>query len=208
MERNRKIEILLLIIIIFLNIGILHEVLIAGNTDLYQEGAFIENTSAFCYLSGSLILFASALIRSHFRRWLTLFFALCCLTFFLREVDIADINVPSIVKLLGADSTKDMILATGFLFLTYHFLKHYRHLTSEMPNLLKSKIAILTLTGCSLVIIGDSLEKLHWMFLEEFVEMNGSWLIFVAAVIHVIEPESLTIRYQKNLLPKSKLSNP
>jgi hypothetical protein len=163
-----------------------------GHTHLYDENHLIENIQAGALALAFLWLLGAAARRNEFTKWLTLFFATVCLTMFLREVDVEDLNVAGALKLAGSGLGRDLILGLGFISLLVCYVRFYRHLTGQVAYLIRSRVAVLSIVGSVLFVFGGVFEELDLQLLEEMTEMNGALLILIAALLFATKPESLT----------------
>lgn len=163
-----------------------------GNRWIYDENSVIENIQAGALMLSFIALISASPFRIKFTRWLTLFFAATCMAMFLREVDVEDLNVPNIIKLIGSGTGRDLIMGTCFIALTIHFLRYYRHKTAMIKPILKSRVAILSIIGGLFLVFGEIGEELGMQLFEELAEMTGALLILTAAILFVRNPENLT----------------
>lgn len=183
-----------------LNIVFFYLTLVSGHTCLYEENHVIENIQAGAMILAFAGLAGISVPRTGFTKWLTLFFAATCLTMFLREVDVEDLNVAEAVKWIGSGLGRDLILGISFLALGIHFIRHHRSLVGEAKNLLRSRVAALSIIGCILLVFGGIFEELDMQLLEEMVEMNGALLILLAAVLFMKDPAHLTGKCTEELI--------
>jgi len=163
-----------------------------GHTHLYAENQVIENIQAGALAFAFVGLAATAPARTGFKKWLTLFFAATCLAMFLREVDVEDLQVANIIKLLGAGTGRNLIMGLSFLALFITFFMHYRHLAGQLKYLLQSRVAILSILGGLFLVCGGVFEEPDRALFEELAEMNGALLILLAAGLCMKDPEYLT----------------
>lgn len=160
-----------------------------GNLEIYEEGEFIENTTAFAFMfSGVLLLFLS-LNRSGLEGLLTLTFSVTCLMFFVREVDIEDLNVPYTLQLVGSGRGRDILFLLLYLLIGCGvFVFKKRHVDFKFRALFRSEVAIVVIVGCVCLLMGDVLQHFDVMMAEEILEMDGALLILLAAIIHIRTP--------------------
>ena len=162
------------ILAIIVNASVIWEVTAKGNHGLYEEGAFIESLTATAFLCGAVFLFATSFFRQNLLRFLTLSFATVNATAFLREVDVADYNVPSPLRELASNNLKDTILTVVFLGLLLFALKNYRHRVMEALQRLRNPAGLSFLLGGLIFLVSCIAEKLDNQFSEELLEANAS----------------------------------
>lgn len=192
MANNTRLIVFLVALAIVFNLAILVAVLVGGNVALYEEGGFVEDISFFCFLCGATILYASAFYRRAYDRHLTVLFGTACLMFFLREVDVGEMNIPQPIKFVTSEDPKDILMTIVFLLLGVHFLRFYRSKLSSAGKLFKTTVARLTLIGCGFFLVAAAFEQLEKIFAEELLETNAAFFILLAALIHVLDPKNLT----------------
>ncbi len=187
-------------VLVTLNILILHEVFSCGNHVIYDEGEFVECTSAFCYLFASVLTFFRSFHRQGLERKLTLFFALTSLLFFIRELDCEDFNIPYLLITLSTGTGRDILFSLLFLLLLVSmFFSEEGRSGLRFKNLLKSKVILMALAGGLLLIVGAVFERMHSNMIEELLEMNGALLILFAALLHETLPMTLSSRERRGL---------
>lgn len=191
MTPNTRLVVFMVALATFFNIVICIEVLELGNSELFQEGAFVEDLSFFSFLCASVTLYASAFYRRSYDRHLTIIFATACLAFFLREVDVGEMNVPQPIKAVTSNNTKDALMTVAFLLLFLHFLRCYRDRLKQASLLFKTMVARLVLIGAALFLVAAIFEQIDAIFAEELLETNAAFFILLAALIHILDPTSL-----------------
>ncbi|MDE0825536.1 MAG: hypothetical protein OSA48_01870 [Akkermansiaceae bacterium] len=189
MRGNRTTYLLMGIIILLMNVLVLWEIWGAGNHELYEEGEFIENTTAFSFMfSGILLLFLS-LGNSGLERILTLIFSATCLMFFLREVDVEDFSIPHGLQLVASGMGRNVVFSLVYLLLGWGVLANLRkRVDFKIGPLFRSEVAIVVMVGCGCILVGDFFQHLDSVMGEEILEMNGGLLILLAAILHVRTP--------------------
>lgn len=189
---NTRLVVFMVALATFFNIVICLDVLGRGNSELFQEGAFVEDLSFFSFLCASVTLYASTFYRRGYDRHLTIIFATACLMFFLREVDVGELNIPQPIKAITSNDTKDILMTITFILLFLHFLRCYRARLKQASLLFKTMVARLVLVGVVLFLVAATFEQIHAVFLEELLETNAAFFILLAALIHILDPTSLT----------------
>jgi hypothetical protein len=171
-----------------LNSVIIHEVVFRGGV-LSEENGFLENISAFSFLFAGVLLSFRIIYTEGFERRLTMIFAITCFLCFVREVDIEDHNFPYLIKLLGHGLGRNLLFASGYIFiLSYIFYKDRFNFVGKSRSCFKSPVSKLVLLGVVGIVIGAICEKSHAEFAEELSEMNGSLMILLAAIINISQP--------------------
>jgi len=156
---------------------------------LFNEGGFIETITAQAFIFSGILLLSRLHQKNSIERDLTALFGTTCLLFFVREVDMEKLDVPAIFQFLGADLGRDSLFALIYVIIFIRLiLKTRRTLSTTIKTCLKSLVAIIVMPGCVLLIIGSTCENFNFVFAEELLEMNGSLLIALAAVVHLNIP--------------------
>lgn len=189
MKKHYKTYFVMLGIMIMINALALYEVCSLGNSGLYDEGGFIENVSASAFLFAGVLLLFLSLEKTGLERRLTQFFTVTCVVIFLREVDVEKLNVPAVLKFLGADTGRDILFVVLFLYIIIAtILRHREGLVSKVKSCFASPVSITVLIGSAAVVLGAICEEMDYVFLEELLEMDGALLILLAAIVHIKEP--------------------
>ena len=161
-------------LIILVNLNVIWEVLWRGNVQLYEEGQFVETLTAASFLCGAVILFAAAFFRQGLSRLLTASLATVNLTGFLREIDMADYNIPSPIRELVSNDVKDTILALVFVALVFVALKNYRHRVRDVFRSFLNSMGGLLVLGGLFFLTANVAEQLDREFAEELLEANAA----------------------------------
>ncbi|KAF0095691.1 MAG: hypothetical protein E1N59_467 [Puniceicoccaceae bacterium 5H] len=177
--------------VLLLNGVLIEEVMLQGRSELYAENELIENLQACFYAGGFFCALWGLLHVQRFERWLGAAFSLACLTFFLREVDMAELNLPEVVKFFTGGTSKDLLLAFAFLALIVRFGVTYRQHLREFWTIVRTRIALFCIGGGALLVLGSLFEQTHHPFLEELVELDGALLILSAAILYALSPHRL-----------------
>jgi hypothetical protein len=158
---------------------------VLGNTAIYLENGPLENVQAFVLAGAAVLFLRSAFVRGNDRLNVA-FCAWLCLAFVLREVDVEDLDVHHVVKLLGAGIGRNLMLATmlGGLFLAA--AANVSRAVQNALQFLKSLPGKLLLAGGAFLVIGDIFEKMssipHHIFMEEIAELAGFCLMLLSAL--------------------------
>lgn len=189
MQKNFKLYALMLITTAIINALFFYDAFFMNNTELSAEGGVIESITAFSFLFAGVLLMFQTLSKQGFEQRLTQFFSVTTLLLFLREVDVEDYNLPSLIKCVGSGDGRDMLFVTLYLVLIGLILKSYRiGLVKKVAISFRSHVALTVLAGCVLLIIGGVFENFHNEFIEEIMEMNGGLLIMLASILHLQTP--------------------
>lgn len=199
MKKVYRSSILLFLLLLFLNSVIIYE-------SYYHDGVFseenglLENITAFAFVfSGVLLLFQSVNIDG-FERRLTLFFSLTCFLCFVRELDLEDFNIPSLFQSLAHGGGRDLFFSLSyFCILVSIFLKDRVGFGAKLLACLASPVTKTVMLGSFMGVAGMICEEFHLQFVEELMEMNGSMVILLAAIIHLSYPI-----YKANLPARSR----
>ncbi|GHC40419.1 hypothetical protein GCM10007100_01110 [Roseibacillus persicicus] len=188
MQPSSRLLIAATILAVIFNAAIIFDVLRNSNTGLYDEGQFVEDIGAFCFLSGSLALFGSAFFLSGLEKFIRSGLGAMNLMFFLREVDVHEINVPFPIKEISSNDLKDGLFVVLFLVLGTLFLVKYRHNWKQALGYFQNRIGVLFAVGIGIFATAGLLEQLHFSFAEELLEANGAYCFFLAALLTILIP--------------------
>ena len=163
----------------------LHEVYFCHNAAICQEGEFVEGISAFSYLFAAILTFFRSFHRSGLEQKLTWIFSITSLLFFVRELDLEDLNIPSVLITMGTGTGRDLLFVTLYVVIISSMLwsESNRH-ALNFKGVLQSEVVLVAVIGCVLLTLGSFFEHLHSDSIEEILEMNGSLLILLAAILH------------------------
>lgn len=192
MSNNSRLVISMVALAAFFNLSICYGVIAGGNLALFEEGGFVEDISFFAFLCGAVILYASAFYRAGYDRHLTVIFGTACLMFFLREVDVGEMNIPQPIKFVTSEDPKDILMTIVFVLLGIHFLRCYRARLKNVGVVFKTLVARLTLIGCVFFLVAAVFEQMERIFAEELLETNAAFFILLAALVHALDPKNLT----------------
>lgn len=171
-------------ILVFFNTLILREIF-SGNHSVCDEGDLVESISAFCYLAAAIVMFFRATHREALEQKMTLFFGLTCLLFFIREIDLEDLDIPTFFQFVGSGSGRDVIFLSAYLLIVVAALRlRKRAIWGDIAAIFRSNVIRIAVVGAVLLLLGSFAERSHSDVLEEILEMNGSMLILLAALLH------------------------
>lgn len=189
MRKHYKTYIIMLGIMAIINIPTLYERFHNNNVSLSDEGGFIENITAFVFLFSGLFLMFQILNKIGLERKTTQIFAITCIAFFFREVDVEDYNVPSFIHLIGQGVGRNILFISLYaIIIIPTIFKYWGGLLKKIVQCLKSDVSIIVLIACAVILLGGVFEKNNNPFFEELLEMNGAFLIMLASIIHLKVP--------------------
>ena len=162
------------------------KVSVFNKASIYEENGWLENIQVLVVALACLITFLSVVCQKREDKLLLVFFSLACLTFILREIDVEDLNIPYILKLIGSGVWRNVILTTGFLTVSLCMMFHVKHYKTIFKRLIMSKECVLVVTAGMLLCLGEVIEKSHFVphhiFWEETSELVGYLLILLTAI--------------------------
>lgn len=165
------------------NVLVIYDVVVLGKMVYVDEGGFVETTTAFCALASFFVLLFSAICVSGFKKLVTTFFAIGCLLFFLREVDVEDYHVPFLLHYLGVGEPRNVMISFGFLGILVWYLVKYRRDFSLVRKELKTPAFFSALFGLFCFGLGALVEMFEWLVVEEIAEMTGGFAVLLAALL-------------------------
>lgn len=171
------------VFIVALNLAIIREVIWDGNEELFAEGQFIENLTAFALLCGATILFGGAFFRQGLSRFLLVSLATINLIGFLREVDVADYNVPSPFLEIASNDVKDGLFTVVMVGLILVGLKNYRQKLGVVWRGFWNPTGWLLMSGGGLFFVACVAEMFESKFIEELLEANAAMLFLCGSFL-------------------------
>ena len=77
-----------------------------NKTSIYAENGLLENIQ---------VITIAIVYQKRTDKLILLFFSFLCLSFALREVDVEDLSIPSVLKYIGSGIGRNVLLAAGFV---------------------------------------------------------------------------------------------
>lgn len=159
-----------------------------GNDLFYQENEVIENLqAALLAISGLVFLIYSFFSEKH-SSLILLSLSLLCLSFFLREVDVEDYDLPPFLIFIGGDIGRNIMLLILWVVIAFFMARNFYPMKKIITLYLLSNAGLLILICANLLFAGDFLER--WFeevgnseFLEELLEFNAYYLLFWSSLI-------------------------
>ena len=171
---------------------------LSGSRIQYENGP-LENIQAACLAAGAVLSLFAALRCREPVRYLYAALALHCLGFFLREFDLEDHDLPSIVIYLGTGKPRyRMLEAMWAVLLIVFFLRHRGDAWRTTRRWLRSDQGLCAIVSFALYVIGMLFDQttvlgLQWdKLVEELLETNGTILLLVAAVLALLSTRAVT----------------
>lgn len=172
-----------LFLAVFVNGAIIFDFFANGNTTLHEEGEFIENIAAFCFLCSAVLLLANSCFHTGLERFLKASIGAVNLMFFLREVDVANFNVPFPIREIASNNLKDGLFTLLFLILAIVALLKYRKQFGYIFKQFQNSIGTLYLGGGMLFLIASIFEQIDHHFIEELLESNSSFCFLCSSLL-------------------------
>ena len=174
-------------IILIANVFFIYLEFIKGDSHFYQENNLLENLQAIL-LGISCIIFITYSVFLEKRSSLVLLsFALLCLTFFLREVSVEDLDIPELLIYLGSGTLRHIILISLWALITLYMALDFHNMKTLAVHYLLSRSGILLLICAILLFASDIFERwfreaMHSDFFEELLEFNAYYFLFWSAL--------------------------
>ena len=158
---------------------------ILNQSPIYSENGLLENIQVFVLFIACFAFILPIIFQNRTDKLILLFFGLLCYSFILREIDVEDLNIPNILKLIGSGAGRNIILATGFIAMLVYFIFNITHYKNVLRSVLTSRFATLIIMGGVGLYTGDVFENMysiqHHVFLEEISELFGYVFILLSA---------------------------
>lgn len=166
----------------------IYPVFITDHPKLYNENGLIENLQALTLILTSILFLLNALKKNRNDRLFMLFFAWLTFSFFLREVDVEDFDLPSIIIFLGGHGVgRNTMLALGFLTIIFFYIKERKFYNPLIKKFALSFEGVLIIQSAIFLVCSDFFEKSHSLayhqFYEELFELYGYLLLLIAALL-------------------------
>ena len=154
----------------------------------------MENAQAWCLLAGASI-FSFLALRSQRRDYRQLFGALALLyaSFFLREVEVEDLDIPNVLILLGSGLGKRILLVTCWVIALIFFLLHVRPTWNIFLRWVRSRAGTCILIGGVFYFIGMLLDDKAFgieanlnVILEEIAESVATFWMLISATLSLV----------------------
>jgi hypothetical protein len=175
------------------DIAFVYQGVINGASYLVDENNVLENAQAIILFLSMLVLSYALVNAEKGNRGVLFAGALACLTFFLREVDVKDFDLPQAIIFVGSGSGRNATLGALWLLVFVGIFRRFSYYKEVFSRLLFSTPCFLFCVGGALLLIGKFFEEnmlglSSYKFYEELAEMNAYCFILMAAVA---TPETL-----------------
>lgn len=177
-----------------------YAIYIKNMPEVHMENGIIESTQVLLIVFSFVLFFILAIKNTDLRlRLLCLTLTLLCFSFFLREVDIEDFNLPNIIILLGSGPGYRILLAILWLAIILYSIKQFKKIKPFYSNYLQSSAGYALFLSAGLLISGGFFDKqlidiLRYEFYEELLEMNGYFMLVLSALLTY----KFSINFEKN----------
>ncbi len=171
--------------IALMDIYFYYQGIVLNKSYIYEEFNIMENLQAFFLLVSFVIYALTLLVAQKGERAVVFAGMLLWLTFFLREVDFEELNVPAIVAFVTVGRVKDTILTVLWLLTAACIVKNFSRYKTLIGSIVFSKLGLVVFVGGLMLVGGDMFEKmdfLHHDFYEEMLELNGYALILFGSL--------------------------
>jgi hypothetical protein len=157
---------------------------------LEQENGILENTQA-AMIFLMIVFFVMTAKMCDKKIWQIFFFsfALLSVTFFLREVDVEDFDLPAIVIWMGGGFGRNLILGTLWLFFFILYYLNFSSLLHIFKKWLPSPPGLTMVLGFFFLFAAvpfDNkwvpLELNTYRFFEEMLELTGYLMMLISAM--------------------------
>jgi len=197
---NNVFFILFSLILFLCNTLCFYAVYIKNMPAIHMENGLMESIQVLLIVFSFILFFILAIKNTDLRlRLLCLTLTLLCFSFFLREVDIEDFNLPGIIILLGSGPGYRILLAILWLAIILYSIKKLKEIKPFYLNYLQSRAGYALFLSAGLLISGSFFDKeliniLRYEFYEELLEMNG----YFALVLSTFLTYKFSINIEKN----------
>jgi len=162
-----------------------YSVYVLNKTSIYVENGLLENIQVFTISIACFVLFLPVVYQNRTDKLILLFLSFLCLSFALREVDVEDLNIPSVLKFIGSGIGRNVLIAAGFITMFSYFIFNIKHYKNVLRSFLVSKEGAWIITAGILLCIGEAFENMssvpHHVLFEELSELSGYVLILLVA---------------------------
>jgi len=187
MNTNNRFLYVVLIIFSCTFAWLAYSVFVLNQSTIYAENGVLENIQVLT-LVASFVAFLFPLKDSDREgKLLFCWFSFLCLSFILREVDVEDLDVPSVLIAIGSGTGRNLILAIGFIGMGIYGLFNLAYYKQVARSFVISKAGLLFFIAGVLLYIGGYFENLgfihHHVFWEEAIELSGYMALFLSALL-------------------------
>ncbi|MGR8949679.1 MAG: hypothetical protein ACU84Q_16680 [Gammaproteobacteria bacterium] len=160
-----------------------------------HEHGPMENTQAGFLCAGFLLLGGLAIrLKTRGHRILFATLALFYASFFLREVEVEDLNIPRVLILLGSGPGKKYLLVTCWLVAAGFFLCYPKETWSAFKKWLKTFAGLTIILGGVFYLLGMPFDKKAFdiqydlnVLLEEMLESVAALWMLIAAIMSMVQ---------------------
>ncbi|MFA5516846.1 MAG: hypothetical protein WDA20_11225 [Desulfuromonadales bacterium] len=164
-----------------------------------EENALLESSQALC-LGASALVAAILALKDRPHRFIWAFYLLFSLSMFLREVDVEDFGLPTLLIVLGSGLGRNILLAVCWLGLLAWFLRDPRARSTGLLRFLWPWYGIIFCAGCLFYAAGlpfdkqcFPLQKQASRLMEELLEFAGALLLLqvpLAGILPLLRPSA------------------
>jgi hypothetical protein len=159
----------------------------AAQADIYAENRMVENIQACLLASAGILYLATAILEKRSDTLIIVFCSLLCFSFFLRELDVEDFDIPHALILIGSGVGRNAVLGMAFAAILIYAILKFSYYKVAAVVFVKSKPGWLLITGGVFLLIGLLFEEkkgllYHDVFIEEMCEIFGYVLILLSSI--------------------------
>lgn len=185
---NKLSTFFLLAVILIANFIFAYLNFIQGDDQFYQEHEIVENLQALLLTLSCIFFLIYSFFLEKRSSLILLSFSLLCLTFFLREVDVEDLELPAFLILIGSDVGRNIIISILWALIALFMALDFRNMKNLVFLFLLSNSGILMLICASLLFTSDIFERwlhgtINSKFFEELLELNAYYFLFWSSMI-------------------------
>lgn len=152
----------------------------------YEENGILENTQVFVLMVTFFVFFLPPIYQKRKDKLILVFFALLSFNFILREIDVEEFNVPSIVMLFGSGIGRKVMLAIGFVSIVLYASFNAKYYAKLSITLLLSRVGFLLCMSSVFLFAGGFFEEQpfrHHEYFEELSELIGYVLFLLVSFL-------------------------
>jgi hypothetical protein len=166
-----------------------HWVINFNMSQLHAENGLLENLQVALLILTTTAFIAHSLHEGQYHPFYSLSGALLSFSFFIRELDVKALDIPSIFIFLGSGIGKKTMLTMLWLFLIGYGVINYQKIKPRyFRDLVFEKSACTIFLGGGLLILGGLFDRKiietgNNQFFEELFELNGYYMMLMGVLL-------------------------
>ncbi len=156
--------------------------------NIFAENGLMEMSQALLLATTAVIFLISWRQLEKHHKFVLLSCSLLCLTFLLRELDVADFELPHFLIVIGSGTGRNIILSTAWVFIAIGAFLNWQYYRGKITLYFFSKTGILLMIAACFLLVGaffdhEVIKVSYYKFYEELAELNGYYFLLLGALV-------------------------